>query len=93
MEKKFANLRRYTIQDLELEDADLQAIMTLGVTISGTFLNLLKLKKILESLKPEIKVIYPTFSATHLRIVKKELWEEYNLWRKRKGLEELPTLG
>jgi len=91
MEKKF-NLKRYSIEDLELRDADLQAIMTIGVTVSGTFLNLLKLKKILDGV-PEIRVIYPTISSTHLRIVKKEYWEEFNKWRRSEGLQELPTEG
>jgi len=87
MEKKIADLRRYTIEDLEMKDDDLQMILTFGVTVSGTFLNLLKLKKVLDDL-PEIKVIYPTFSTSHLRIVKKEYWEEYNQWRRKKGMPE-----
>lgn len=92
MEEQFRKLKRYTIEELELGDADLQAIMTFGVTISGSFLNLLRLKKVLEGI-PEVKVIYPTISSSHLRIVKREYWEEYNEWRKRKGLQEYPALG
>ena len=87
MEKlNMAALRRYTIRELEIRDEDLQAIMTLGFTASGTFLNLLKLDRVLKDLQPEIKIIYSTFAADHLRIVKKEDWEEYNRWRKSKGL-------
>lgn len=90
MEKKLeqfgANLKRWTIKDLELEDADLQAIMTIGITASGTFLNLLKLKKVLEGLEPEVKVIYPTISSSHLRIVKSDHWEEYLRWRRQQAL-------
>lgn len=85
MEDKLANLKRYSIKDLELEDKDLQANMTIGITASGTFLNLLRLKKVLEELEPEIRVIYPTISSSHLRIVKSAHWEEYLEWRRREN--------
>lgn len=92
MEISIGNLKRYSIKDLELADEDLQAIMTVGFTASGTFLNLLKLKKEIERLEPEIRVIYSTISSTHLRVVKKEDWEEYNTWRKKKGMNQIPAL-
>jgi len=40
-----------------------------------------RLKKHL-SLIPEFRVVYKTFSTTHLRIVKKEQYDEYLVWRK-----------
>ena len=89
MEEKFANLKRYSIKDLELEDKDLQANMTIGITASGTFLNLLKLKKVLEGLEPEIRVIYPTISSSHLRIVKVEQYEEYIAWRRQRNMPRM----
>ena len=92
MEKSFENLKRWTIRDLELADEDLQAIMTMGLTVSGTFLNLLRLKKILDDV-PEIHVIYPTISSSHLRIVKKEHWEEWNKWRKNNKLPPMKAVG
>lgn len=92
MEIGLQNLKRYTIKDLELADEDLQAIMTMGVTASGTFLNLLRLKKEIGRLEPDIRVIYSTISSEHLRVVKKEDWEEYNVWRKQKGMKRLPTI-
>ena len=92
MEISIANLKRYTIKDLELADEDLQAIMTIGLTASGTFLNLLKLKKEMERLEPDIRVIFATLSSVHLRVVKKEDWEEYNVWRKKKGMTQISAL-
>ena len=82
---RLGNLKRYIIKDLEMSDSDLQAIMTLGLTVSGTFLNLLKLKKELDNI-PEIRVIYNTISPVKLRVVKNEHWEEYIEWRERKNL-------
>jgi len=92
MEKINASLKRYTIQELEIRDVDLQPIMTGGITVSGTYLNLLKLDRVLKSLEPEIRVIYSTFAPCHLRIVKKEDWEEFNRWRKSRGLTEIKAL-
>ena len=92
MEIDLGNLKRYSIKDLELADEDLQAIMTVGFTASGTFLNLLKLRKQIECLEPDIRVIYSTISSTNLRVVKKEDWEEYNNWRKKKGMTSIPDL-
>ena len=93
MEKISVQLKKYSIRELEIQDADLQPIMTGGITVSGTYLNLLKLDRILKDLKPDIRVIYSTFAPCHLRIVKKEDWEEYNRWRKSRGLREAEALG
>ena len=86
----FGNLKRYTIKDLEIADADLQAIMTLGITVSGTFLNLLKLKKELDKI-PEIRVIFNTISPVKLRVVKHEQYEEFLKWRDRNNLPSFRT--
>ena len=82
---RFGNLKRYSIKDLEMSDSDLQAIMTLGLTVSGTFLNLLKLKKELDNI-PEIRVIFNTISPVKLRVVKHDQYEEFLAWRERKNL-------
>ena len=86
----FGNLKRYSIKDLEIADADLQAIMTLGITVSGTFLNLLKLKKELDKI-PEIRVIFNTISPVKLRVVKHEQYEEFLQWRDRNNLPSFKT--
>ena len=91
MEKpNFGNLKRYTIKDLEMSDSDLQAHMTLGLTVSGTFLNLLKLKKELDKV-PEIRVIFNTISPVKLRVVKHEQYEEFLRWRDRNNLPSFRT--
>ena len=82
---RLGNLKRWTIKDLEMSDSDLQAIMTLGLTVSGTFLNLLKLKKELDNI-PEIRVIFNTISPVKLRVVKHDQYEEFLAWRERKNL-------
>jgi len=92
MDVTLGNLKRYNIKDLELADEDLQAIMTVGITASGTFLNLLRLKKQIEALEPDIRVIYSTLSSAHLRIIKKEYWEEWNNWREQQGLPKRPAV-
>jgi predicted SPOUT superfamily RNA methylase MTH1 len=80
LEKK---LRSYSIHELELEDEDLQMTMTLGMVIGGTYLNLLKLKKWVED-DDEFKIVWKTFSSQHLRVVKKEQFEEFLEWKKQR---------
>jgi len=75
--------RRYTINELKLEDADLQMLMTMGVVVSGTYLDLLSLKKNIRD-NTEFHLIYNTISSVHLRVVKVEEWEEYIEWKERK---------
>ena len=75
--------RRYTIDELKLEDEDLQMLMTLGLTISGTYLDLLRLKNYLRD-REEFEIIYNTISTAHLRVVKVNEWEEYLEWKKTK---------
>jgi len=78
LEKK---LRTYSIHELELEDEDLQMTMTLGMVVGGTYLNLLKLKKWVED-NEEFKIVWKTFSSQHLRVVKKEQFEEFLEWKR-----------
>jgi len=75
--------RRYTIDELKLEDEDLQMIMTIGLVLSGTYLDLLSLKNYLRD-KAEFRLIYNTISTAHLRVVKVDEWEEYIEWKKNK---------
>jgi len=72
--------RRYTISELKLEDEDLQMLMTMGLTISGTYLDLLSLKNYLRD-REEFEIIYNTISTAHLRVVKVKEWEEYLEWK------------
>lgn len=74
--------RRYTIDELKLEDEDLQMLMTMGLVVSGTYLDLLSLKNYLRDLT-EFRVIFNTISTAHLRIVKIDEWEKYIEWKKR----------
>ena len=80
---KEVEIRRYTIDELKLEDEDLQMVMTMGLVLSGTYLDLLSLKNILRN-KEEYRLIYNTISAAHLRIVKIDEWREYQEWKKEK---------
>jgi len=75
--------RRYTIDELKLEDEDLQMLMTMGLTISGTYLDLLRLKNYLRD-REEFEIIYNTISTAHLRVVKVNEWEEYLEWKAKK---------
>ena len=80
---KEMEIRRFTIDELKLEDEDLQMMMTMGLVLSGTYLDLLSLKNQLRDNKM-FRLIYNTISASHLRIVKIDEWEEYLEWKKRK---------
>ena len=77
MEKE---LRTYTIRELELADEDLQMTMTLGMVVGGTYLSLLKLKKLIED-NSEFRLVWKTFSSQHLRVVKVEQYEEFLEWK------------
>ena len=88
MEKKLEGYRRYTIPELKLEDEDLQMLMTMGIVIGSTYLDLLSLKNWLER-QPQFRVIYRTISTTHLRVVKKEDYEKYLIWRRESDKKEV----
>jgi len=74
-------LREYSIAELKLEDEDLGMEMTMGLVISGTYLDLLKFKRSLENIE-ELHVVYKIISNNHLAVVKKEDWRKYEEWRK-----------
>ncbi len=74
--------RRYTIDELKLEDEDLKMMMTMGVVVSGTYLDLLSLKKNIRD-NADFRLIYNTISSVHLRVVKVAEWEDYLEWKKR----------
>ena len=76
-------MKTYSIYELKLEDEDLEMLMTMGVVVSGTFLDLLALKKSLEE-HPKIRVVYRTISTAHLRIVKRDDWEAFEAWKREK---------
>ena len=76
--------RKYSINDLKLEDEDLQMILTMGVTISGTWLDLLSLRNYIKRLE-EFNLIYNTISNDHLRIVKVDEFEKFLEWRGREN--------
>jgi hypothetical protein len=76
--------RQYSIAELKLADEDLQMNLTMGVTVAGTYLDLLRLKKYLVGL-PDFKVIYNTISSSQLRVVKVDEWSEFVEWKKGKN--------
>ena len=71
---------KYTVEELEIRDEDLQGILSMGLVVSGTILRLFCLKKLLRD-DPDIRVIYETISPAHLRIVKRDEWEEFREWK------------
>lgn len=75
------NYRKYTIRELKLEDEDLMMNVTMGLVISGTCLDLLRLKKQLSELT-DFRVTYNTISTSHLRVVKVNEYEDYLAWRR-----------
>ena len=73
-------VKQIPVGQIRLEPEDLQMIMTLGLTMSGTYHDLLSLKEMLE-LDPRFKVIFKTITTVHLRVVKRDQWEEFQKWR------------
>ena len=73
--------RKYTIRELQLEDADLMMNVTMGLIISGTYLDVLRLKKQVGD-QVDFKIVYNTISTSHLRVVKVDEFNEYLEWRK-----------
>ena len=79
MEKEI-KIRQLSTEEIVLEPEDLQMIMTLGVTLSGTYHNLLSLKEFLMN-DPRYRVIYKSISSTHLRVVKITEYDEFLEWK------------
>ena len=75
-------IRRYTFDELkeEMSEEDTLFSGTGAFVIGMTWIDYQRLKKQLEDM-PEFRVIYKTFSTAHLRIVKKEQFEEFQRWR------------
>ena len=75
-------IRRYTFDELkeEMSEEDTLFSGTGAFVIGMTWIDYQRLKKQLEEM-PEFRVIYKTFSTAHLRIVKKEQYEEFQKWR------------
>jgi len=73
-------VKQIPVGEIKLEREDLQMMMTLGVTLSGTYLDLLTLKEYLDK-DQRFEIIYKTISAVHLRIVKRDQWDEFQQWR------------
>jgi len=83
MSEEMKGYRRYTIEELKLEDKDLQMSMTMGLVVGATYLDLLSLKNYIEKL-PQFKLVYRTISTAHLRVVKIDEWEEFQEWKREK---------
>ncbi len=73
-------IRTLSVEEITLEAEDLQMIMTFGVTMSGSYHDLLSLKEYLVN-DPRFKVIWKSISPVHLRVVKRDQWDEYKRWR------------
>jgi len=83
--EKFEDLRKYTFEELKEEMAEQDLLMntTLGLVIGGTMIDLMRLKKRIDSMY-EFKLVYDTLSTAHLAIVKKEAWRKFIEWREDK---------
>ena len=73
-------VRTLSVEEITLEAEDLQMIMTFGVTMSGSYHDLLSLKEYLVR-DPRFKVIWKSISPVHLRVVKRDQWDEFQRWR------------
>ena len=73
-------VRTLSVEEITLEAEDLQMIMTFGVTMSGSYHDLLSLKEYLVN-DPRFKVIWKSISPVHLRVVKRDQWDEFMRWR------------
>jgi len=73
-------VRTLSMEEITLEAEDLQMIMTFGVTMSGRYHDLLSLKEYLIN-DPRFKVIWKSISPVHLRVVKREQWDEFQRWK------------
>ena len=73
--------KKFTVKELQLEDADLMMNVTIGLVVSGTYLDVLRLKKQITE-HPDFRVVYNTVSTSHLRVVKYDEYEDYLEWRK-----------
>ena len=73
-------VRTLSVEEITLEAEDLQMIMTFGVTMSGSYHDLLSLKEYLVN-DPRFKVIWKSMSPVHLRVVKRDQWDEFQRWR------------
>jgi len=74
-------IRTLSVEEITLEAEDLQMIMTFGVTMSGSYHDLLSLKEYLIN-DPRFKVIWKSISPVHLRVVKRDQWDEFQRWKK-----------
>jgi len=71
---------RIPVREIVLEAEDLQMIMTFGVTMSGSYHDLLALKEYLIN-DSRYKVIWKSISPVHLRVVKRDQWDEFQRWK------------
>jgi hypothetical protein len=78
--EKMENYKRFSISELKFGDEDLQMLMTMGLVIGGTWLDLLSLKSYIGKL-PGFKMVYNTISTSRLRVVKVGEFEDYLEWR------------
>lgn len=70
------------MEDIVIDKADLMSYMTGGIVISGTNLDLLRLKTVLYQLMESgscsgFKVVHFQITPEHLRIVKRDEWEKW----------------
>ena len=86
MDTKFEEVRKYSFDEMKAEMNEEDALFggTGAFVISLTWIDYLRLKKQLEVM-PEFMVIYKTFTTTHLRIVKKDQYDEFLEWRRNRN--------
>lgn len=83
--EKLESYKEYTFDELkaEMQQEDMMFRATAGITISGNWIDLLRLVRKIADM-PEFVVIYKTISTEHLRVVKVEEFDAYQKWRSEK---------
>lgn len=68
-----------SLDEIVIDERDLQSYMTAGIVVSGTNLDLLRLKTVLYQIeeKGDLKIIHFQITPEHLRVVKREEWEDW----------------
>ena len=86
MLERILRIGELNLEDIIIDEKDLLSYMTGGIVISGTNLDLLKLKTVLAQLEDSgrtngFKLVHFQITPEHLRIVKVEEWNKWKQWK------------
>ena len=89
MLERILRIGELDLQDIVIDEKDLQSYMTGGIVISGTNLDLLRLKTVLAQLADSgashgFKLVHFQITPEYLRIVKMEEWDKWKREKERK---------